>query len=61
MPKSHERRRCEIVSTHLEPELKAALSEIAEQDGRTLSNMLRTLADRCVRAQQTQSKLSTAS
>jgi hypothetical protein len=53
-------RRTEIVSTHLEPELKAALAELAERDGRTVSNKLRELTVRAVRTEQSQSERSPA-
>lgn len=48
MKKDVPRRRTEIVSTHLEPQLKAALTRVAERDGRSLSNKLRQLAERAV-------------
>jgi predicted DNA-binding ribbon-helix-helix protein len=45
-------RRSRPVTVHLEPELKDALARIAQQDGRTLSNLIRKLAETRVRAEQ---------
>jgi predicted DNA-binding ribbon-helix-helix protein len=45
MPKESSERRSRILTVHLEPKLHDAIKRIALKDGRTVSNLIRKLAE----------------
>jgi predicted DNA-binding ribbon-helix-helix protein len=47
--KTYSKRRSRVITVHLEPDLHDAIKQIAWDDGRTLSNMIRKLAEARVR------------